>query len=143
MYTRRRRRKHFVILKPFFTRICKHRHFHMRSLHTNGLHTQPFICELFHIRTTYPYTHTHRHHLRTIFSPITDDFYFSFSFLRNQISAKSRVRLLPNPISSKEFSYRCVSHITAIISHQNTVSPTHSLSAQIILVRLKRAFQVT
>ena len=89
---------------------------------------------------THTHTHTHRHHLRTIFFPITYDLYFSFSFLRNQISAKSRVRLLPNPISSNEFSYLCVSHITAIISHQNTVSPTHFLSAQIILVRLKRGF---
>ena len=73
---------------------------------------------------THTHTHKHRHHLRTIFFPITYDLYFSFSFLRNQISAKSRVRLLPNPISSNEFSYLCECHITA----KKHISPKYSLT---------------
>ena len=76
------------------TNSCTHTHirFNTQSLHTKGLHTQTFIRKLFHIRTTYPYTHahTHRHHLRTIFAPITNDVYF-FCFCES--------KFLLNPVS--------------------------------------------
>ena len=116
-------------LRPFLHAVAH------TNIFTRNLYTQ----RVFHIRTTYPYTHTHRHHPRSIFSPMTDDLYFFFFvFAKPNFRKKTRVRLLPNPISSNEFSVLCVCHITAkkTISHQNTVSPTHFLSAQIILVKI-------
>ena len=129
-HTHRRFYTRFLRLWDPFTRSCTHQHFHTQSLHTKG------FSRTHHLPI---HTHTHRHHPRSIFSPMTDDLYFFFFvFAKPNFRKKTRVRLLPNPISSNEFSVLCVCHITAkkTISHQNTVSPTHFLSAQIILVKI-------
>ena len=55
-------------LRPFLHAVAH------TNIFTRNLYTQ----RVFHVRTTYPYTHTHRHHPRSIFSPMTDDLYFFF-----------------------------------------------------------------
>ena len=57
---------------------------------------------------------------------MTDDLYFFFFvFAKPNFRKKTRVRLLPNPISSNEFSVLCVCHITA---KKNNISPKYSLT---------------
>ena len=90
-----------------------HRRSYMRSFYTQ-LHTPTFSHAIFTHKGFFyfmyaplTHTHAHRHHPRSIFSPMTNDLYFLFFvFLRNQFSAKkSCFCLLPNPISSNVYEY--------------------------------------
>ena len=81
-HTHRRFYTRFLKLWDPFTRSCTHQHFHTQSLHTKG------FSRTHHLPI---HTHTHRHHPRSIFSPMTDDLYFFFFVFAKQISVKKLV----------------------------------------------------